>query len=189
MLAGCAIIRTRDGVEEVAVFLALGAAVALSLPAGQMPPSFPYDCRSGRSGLWVNVGEARAAYGRRSVEVIEAALAGDASRLAAIVDPRTQFSYVRGDAGFSTIKRGAEAAIEFVSHARPVAYEFATEFPGPISREPCGPATARLLVKSAGDGRAYDLTFRYVDGILMEVTGAEVILSEGRFGGGTEPPR
>jgi hypothetical protein len=136
-------------------------------------------CPSGGSSTLESVTEAHRAYGARSVSVVEAALARNVPALTRAVAATARFTVWNGDVGLDARAPGPGGAIEFFGMLSPAEYQFSTVFAGPISQDPCQGITVELLLRAPD--RAASLQFKYERGMLMEVTGSEVSVTQGQL--------
>jgi hypothetical protein len=151
---------------------------ALLSQSDQSDPASPI-CAGGETAALVFVWDAREAYGRRSVEIVNAALANDIVALNGLVAPVARFSVGHGDAGYGLRDRGPQAAATFFRTFAPAEYRISTSLVGFYRMNPCGTVTVDLTL--AGPERTANLQFKYEGGMLVEVSGGEVIVTEGRF--------
>jgi hypothetical protein len=175
---------------------ALAALSSMLLIAAAPAPGFAdvvdsFRCTSASPQAQADIGIFKLAYERRSVAIVEAALAGDRARLAGAIAPTARFSLLRGDSGIGPRISGVNAAIAFVREIAPRSYRFALNFPGPLSTEPCGPATAELMLEGGSHGTV-NATFTYGGGVLTGIESSEADVVEGHFArpkAGSPPPR
>jgi len=159
----------------------------LFLLAGQASVEQPdavaaFHCSGHPSIDWVSVQDVQAAYSWRSIAIIKAGLAGDVSLLSSMVAPSVTFAVWRGDAARGARSTGAAATVEFARRLNPKTFQFSNATSGPIATDPCGNATAELMLKGDAPGEAAILTFKYRDGVLIAVDGREAELVNGVFG-------
>jgi hypothetical protein len=138
-----------------------------------------YECRSGGLGRWVGSGEIELAYGRRSVAIVNAALAGDDALLAQMVRPDATFSYFQGDMGLGQGTTGAGAARRFFRGMRPTAFQFLSHSWSSLAGDPCDMANADLLLAGPPPSGSFMLRFTYSEGRLVGVDGREATVVAG----------
>jgi hypothetical protein len=156
----------------------LAAASGASGTSPHPDPVSSFQCTLGGSASIKNVKVVADAYGWRSVTIMEAALAGDASRLSKMVDPKAKFTLFQGDVGNGPRSSGPEAAIEFARLVKPVRYQFATGS-GPFSTDPCGAESIDVTLDEQHPGTAAIATFKYEHGLLVVVTAGDVDVVRG----------
>ena len=128
-----------------------------------------------------SVQDVQVAYDWRSIAIIKVGLAGDVSLLSSMVAPSVTFAVWRGDNAWGARSTGASAVVEFARRLNPKTFQFSNATSGPIATDPCGDATAELMLKGDASGEGATLTFKYRDGILIAVDGREVELVSGAF--------
>jgi hypothetical protein len=140
-----------------------------------------FGCNTPQHVSAVNVRDVYAAYGSRSVAIINAAMANDGVTLAKMVSPSAKFTLFAGDVGIGPRSAGPAAAIEFVRQIAPRTYQFSAGSSGPFSMDPCSSTNVEMTLVGNQAGDAIVATFKYRDGILAEVQGSHVELIEGEF--------
>jgi hypothetical protein len=155
------------------VQLALSSLIAATQPALNLDA-----CRGGPSPS-ANVGDAHEAYAARSVAIVNAALARDATALQALVSRNARYSVRRGDAGYWSQQDGLNGAIQLFNRLAPTDYQFSTAFAGPISQELCAGGTVELVL--TGGEEAAVLEFRYEGTLLVSVTGYIAFVTRGHL--------
>lgn len=159
----------------------------LFLLAGQTSIEQPdavaaFHCSGHPSINWVSVQDVQAAYSWRSIAIIKAGLAGDVSQLSSMVAPSVTFAIWRGDSAWGARSTGADAAVKFAKWLNPKTFQFSNATSGLIAIDPCGEATAELMLKGDASGEGAIVTFKYRNGVLVAVDGREVELVSGAFG-------
>lgn len=155
--------------------LPLILAAALSHSAQDTDPALINCPGDGIGFIW----DVREAYGRRSVDIVNAALANDIAALREWVTSEARFSVQHGDAGYGQRDRGPQAAATFFRRFAPVEYRISTSLVGFYSLTRCSAVTVELTL--AGAERTATLQFKYEGGMLVEVSGGEVNVTQGRF--------
>ena len=150
-------------------------------PASIVPDAVDsFHCFSGQKVDRANVASVNAAYGSRSATIVERALAGDASQLTRMVSPTATFTLFQGDVGVGPKSTGAQAAMAFAKQLAPTSYQFSVG-PGPFSMDPCGEASADLVLGGNKPDEVVYAEFKYLNGILAEVEGSQLHLTRGDF--------
>lgn len=148
--------------------------------AREPPAEFP-DCRSAPG--FVSELQLERAYGRRSVEIVEAALADDLDTLSATVAPGAQFRVMEADMGREVARPGPRGARDFFRTIAPESFHYVRQRVSVLMTQACGRHHVRLLLHAQEGRRAIAFSFRYEAGFLVEASGIESAVYEGRFGG------
>jgi hypothetical protein len=113
-------------------------------------------------------------YADRAIAVIKAGLGGDQAKLGALVYPTARFLIWRGDFGVGR-QLGIAGAIEMARNMAPTRFESITIRPGPISisSSKCEWSTT-VLFRTQQAETAFNVAFKFVDGLLVEAYGHEV---------------
>jgi hypothetical protein len=141
-----------------------------------------FHCSRHPSIDWEGAQAIQTAYNWRSIAIVKAGLAGDVARLNFMVDPSVTFSVWRGDAAWTGRSTGTDAAVKFAKWLNPKTFQFSSAIAGPIATNPCGDATAELLLQGDPSSEAAIITFKYRSGVLIHVDGHQVDLVNGAFG-------
>jgi hypothetical protein len=153
-------------------------AAALFLTTQNAPA--PDLCAGDAASRWQNVAEAEQAYGDRSITVVNAALAGDESALASLVASHAHFGADVADSGFGPGRMtGPAAAIEFFRGLAPTDYLIMAQYAAMVSSRPCEGASAEVLLR--GPDWSAVLRFRYEQGMLVEVSGRLISVTQGQL--------
>jgi hypothetical protein len=156
--------------------LLLGAAL---VSASQEAAPAARLCPDGRSSARQNISDAEREYGLRSVAIVNAALTGDGPTLANLVQDNAFFMANSGDSGFGPGIRGPAAAIEFFRGLAPTDYVILAQYAGMVSLRPCEGVSTEVLLR--GPDRSAVLRFRYDHGMLVEVTGRLISVTQGQL--------
>ena len=161
--------------------IALSAVLCVAAAPASKPDAVDsFHCDSGQKIDRANVASVNAAYGSRSATIVERALAGDLKQLARMVSPTAKFTLFQGDVGVGPKTTGAEAAVAFAKQLTPTSYQFSVG-PGPFSMDPCGEASADLVLGGNKPDDVVYAEFKYLNGILVEVEGSQLHLTRGDF--------
>lgn len=139
-----------------------------------------FHCSSGQKVDEANVADVNTAYGSRSAAIVGRALANDAAQLERMVSPNATFTLIQGDVGVGPESTGAQAAIAFAKQLTPTSYQFSVG-PGPFSMDPCGEASADLVLGGNKPSEVVYAEFKYLNGILIEVEASRLHLTRGDF--------
>jgi hypothetical protein len=161
-------------------------AIALAPATGQTGAPRPdqvaaFGCTAGQQTARTDMQAVTAAYGRRSIAIVRAALTRDKVALGRMVAPSASFTLFQGDAGVRSRLTGADAAVEFVGGIRPVGFQYSTAPSMPSLADPCGEADADVMLTGRRPGEAVLATFKYRAGLLAEVDARRVELTRGDF--------
>lgn len=149
----------------ISVALLLSGPVEPGVAAADKVDSFR--CDTAQRVNSENVQRVHIAYSARSVAIVRAALASDARKLESLVHPSAVFEIFKGDSGATVKAEGAKAAMEFAKRIAPQTYQFSTESDWPISMDPCGAVTSKLIFKGRSAHEGVSVEFKYHDGILQ----------------------
>jgi hypothetical protein len=160
-------------------------AIALAPAAGQTGASQPdqvaaFGCTADRQAARTDMQVVAAAYGRRSIAIVRAALTRDKDALGKMVATSASFMLFQGDVAAGSRLTGADAAVEFVGGIRPADFQYSTAPTMPSLADPCGEAGADVLL-TGRTGEAVLATFKYRAGLLAEVNARRVELTRGSF--------
>lgn len=156
----------------ISAMLLLGSAVAGS-------PVAAYRCDGGGSAEPANIATAYDSYARHSVQLVRAAMQGDATALQPWVGADAGFTVFYGDVGKGPRTTGVQAAIEFFSELEATNFEWLSASSGPFSIDPCGKLVSAILLRKEHSDQAFDLKFEYMDGKLIKVVGSAASVVEG----------
>jgi hypothetical protein len=118
-------------------------------------------------------------YADRVVSIVRAGLDGDKQALGALVSPIAKFAIWRGDNGLGR-QVGVAGAIEMARSLAGTRFQTMTNRPGPISisAKKCE-WSAIVLFHTRKPETGFNVTFKFVDGLLVEAEGHEVDIYEG----------
>lgn len=140
-----------------------------------------FRCRTPEQVSSVNVGDAYVAYASQSIIIMKNALEGNAAHLTRLVEPAAKFTLFAGDVGIGPRSSGAAAALEYAKQIAPRSYSFPAEASGPFLMQPCGEITVEGTLLGESPTEAVIASFRYRDGLLVEIESNRVSLITGAF--------
>jgi hypothetical protein len=118
-------------------------------------------------------------YADRAVSIVRAGLDGDNKTLGALVSPIAKFALWRGDNAIGR-QVGVAGAIEMARSLAGTRFQTMTNRPGPISISAVKCEwSAIVLFRARQPETSMNVTFKFVDGLLIEAEGHEVDLYEG----------
>ena len=118
-------------------------------------------------------------YADRAVSIVRAGLDGDTKALGALVSPIAKFVIWRGDNGTGR-QVGTAGVIELARSLAGTRFQTMTSRPGPISISAAKCEwSAIVLFRTRKPETGINVTFKFVDGVLVEAEGHEVDLYEG----------
>ncbi|MEG3152052.1 hypothetical protein U1769_19355 [Sphingomonas sp. ZT3P38] len=121
-------------------------------------------------------------YVARAVTIVRAGLAADTATLATLVSPDAAFATWRGDYAIGGRETGVAGTVAWARDLNPSRFESSIDQRGPISvATPNCRQTARILFGTRDAGTGVNVTFEFLDGLLVRATGREVILVEGEI--------
>lgn len=140
-----------------------------------------FRCKTSEQVSSVNVGDAYAAYASQSIIIMKNALEGNVAHLTRIVAPAAKFTLFAGDFGIGPRSSGSAAALEYAKQIAPRSYSFSAGSSGPFSMQPCGEIAVEGTLIGEKPAEAVIASFRYRDGLLVEVQSSRVSLITGAF--------
>lgn len=141
----------------------------------------PFQCRTAQQVSTANIRDVYEAYGYRSAAIIKVAQGENATRLAEMVAPTAKFTVFQGDVGIGPRSSGPEAAVDFAKQIAPSSYQFSVGSSGPFVVNPCSAAIVELTLKRQQSDKVVIATFKYREGLLVEVKASQVDLVFGKF--------
>ncbi len=153
--------------------------IALCLAACAPLPAFAQAQCPGSGGKRASPTEVHAFYAARAADVVRAGRREDRQALEKLVSSEATYEIQRGDTVISR-SRGVAGVMETVRDMEPVSFQSSAPLSGPISVvDPGCSGRAQMLLRTQVPGRAFEMHFEFVDGLLVSAAGSEVVLVEG----------
>jgi len=125
-------------------------------------------------------GEVDRFYVARAVTIVRVGLGADTATLATLVAPNAAFATWRGDYATGGREAGVAGAVAWARDLDPSRFESFIDQRGLVSvTTPNCRQTATILFRTQGAGTGINVTFEFLDGLLVRATGREVMLVEG----------